>query len=299
MWFIYAVVHIFLLALVVYTDEHLATNNKLPKKSDIHTKVGSVLIMSTLMCFVGASLLFLFTRDFKLSSSVLILSAISAVTMVSYWGSYFYLLQEFPANKVGPLYQLGSIWLLVIELLFGGSITALGLTGILVLIYGAYILDAGTFKWQIPTKLLRVGAPATSLWAITLFLVRIASNDGSVVAIYFWQLVFTGVIGLFLLIFVSKYREGFVYRIKNQGKLFVGLSGLNETFSEVSYLFSALAVAIAPVAAYVSSMTGLQGIFLIIVMFLFPQGKRAKVNKMQVVAAGLIAIGVLLVSLKQ
>lgn len=298
MWFIYAVVHVFLLALVVYTDEHLATNNKLPKKFDIHTKVGSVLIMSTLMCFAGAILLFISTRDFKLSASVLGLSAISAVTMVSYWGSYFYLLQEYPANKVGPLYQLGSIWLLVIELLFGGNITIIGLSGILTLIYGAIVLDAGTFKWQIPTKLLGIGLPATSLWAITLFLVRYASGGGSVVAIYFWQLVFTGIIGLILYVSVSKYREGFKYRIKHQGRLFVGLSLVNETFAETSYLFSSLAVAIAPVAAYVSSMMGLQGVFLILLMFLFPQGERAKVTKIQIISVILIAVGVFLISLK-
>lgn len=298
MWLIYAVIHVFLLAVVSYTDEHLATHNKLPAKSDVHTKVGSVLIMSTLMCFVGAILLFFTTKDFKLSISVIGLSGVSAITMVSYWASYFYLLQEYPANKVAPLYQLGSVWLLVIELLFGGSITVIGLLGITVLIYGAYILDAGTFKWQIPTKLLRVAIPATSFWAITLFLVRYASNNGSIVAIYFWQLIFTGVIGLLLYIFVSKYREGFNYRIKHQGKLFIGLSAVNETFSETSYLFSSMAVAIAPVAAYVSSMLGVQGIFLILLMFLFPQGERSKVTKMQIIAAILIATGVFLIELK-
>ena len=41
------------MAVVNFTDEHLVTNNKLPKNSDVHTKVGSVLIASTLMCFVG------------------------------------------------------------------------------------------------------------------------------------------------------------------------------------------------------------------------------------------------------
>lgn len=295
MWLIYSIAHVFLLAVVSYTDEHLATNNKLPKKYDVHTKVGSVLIMSTLMCFVGAAILFFSTRDTNLNPSTFAISAISAITMVSYWASYFYLLQEFPANKVAPLYQFGSVWLLIIELIFGGSITAIGLLGIAVLSYGAYILDMGSFKWQIPTKLLKIGLPATSLWAITLFLMRYASESGSILAIYFWQLIFTGIIGVILYLFVQKYREGFNFRIKNQGKLFIGLSVLNETFSETSYMFSAMAVAIAPVAAYVSSMLGVQGIFLLLLMFIFPQGERVKVTKMQVIAAILIAIGVFLI----
>lgn len=298
MWLIYALIHVFLLAVVSYTDEHLATDNKLPEKSNIHTKVGSVLIMSTLMCFVGAIILYLSTGNFKINVVTFIITVFSAITMVTYWGTYFYLLQEFPANKVAPLYQLGSIWLLVIELAFGGSISYYGFLGILTLICGAYVLDTGTFKWQIPTKLIKTALPATSMWAITLFLVRYASKTGSIVPIYFWQLIFTGFIGVILYVFVSKYREGFLYRIKNQGKMFLGLSVVNETFSETSYFFSSLAVVIAPVAAYVSSMLGVQSVFLIVLMFLFPQGERSKVTKMQVVATILIAVGVFLIELK-
>lgn len=298
MWLIYALVHVFLLAVVSYTDEHLATDNKLPEKSDVHTKVGSVLIMSTLMCFVGAIILFLSTRSFNLNLFTVIITVFSAITMITYWGTYFYLLQEFPANKVAPLYQLGSIWLLIIELVFGGNISYYGFLGIIILICGAYVLDTGTFKWQIPTKLLKTALPATSMWAITLFLVRYASKSGSIVPIYFWQLIFTGFIGILLYVFVSKYREGFLYRIKNQGKMFLGLSAVNETFSETSYFFSSLAVVIAPVAAYVSSMLGVQGVFLLVLMFLFPQGERSKVTKMQVVATILIALGVFLIELK-
>lgn len=295
MWFIYAIIHAFLMAVVNFTDEHLATNNKLPKKSNIHTKVGSVLIASTLMCLVGATLLGVITRDIILGSIPMLIAIISAVTMVSYWASYFYFLQVYPVHQVVPLNQISSIWLLVIELLFGGSITIIGLLGIILLMYGAYILDSGTFKWQIPTKLLLIAIPATSTWSITLFLVRKASELGSPTAIYFWQLIATGIVGLALLTFVTKYREGFLFRIKHQGKKFLGLSLLNETFSETSYLFSSLAVAVAPVAAYVSAMSGVQGLFIILLMFLFPQGERTKVTKMQWIAAILITAGVFLI----
>jgi uncharacterized membrane protein len=86
-----------------------------------------------------------------------------------------------------------------------------------------------------------------------------------------------------------------LFRIKHQGKKFLGLSLLNETFSETSYLFSSLAVAVAPVAAYVSAMSGVQGLFIILLMFLFPQGERTKVTKMQWIAAILITAGVFLI----
>ena len=298
MWFIYAIIHVFLMAVVNFTDEILATDNKIPKKSNIHTKVGSVLIASTLMCFIGASFLGVITKNTLLDSIPMLLAIISAITMVSYWASYFYLLQVYPVHQVVPLNQISSIWLLVIELLFGGSITINGLLGIILLIYGAYVLDSGTFKWQIPTKLLLFAIPATLTWSITLFLVRKASELGSPTAIYFWQLIATGTFGLVFLTFVKKYREGFLFRIKHQGKKFLGISLLNETFSETSYLFSSLAVAVAPVAAYVSAMSGVQGLFIIILMFLFPIGGRAKVTRMQLIAAILISAGVFFIERK-
>lgn len=292
MWFIYTLVHVFLMAVVNFTDEHLATDNKLSGNSDIHVKAGSVLIASTLMCFVGAALLGLITRDTSLRPLPMFMAIISAVTMVAYWASYFYLLQLYPVHQVVPLSQINSIWLLIIELLFGGSITTFGLLGIVLLMYGAYVLDSGTFKWQIPTKLLLIEIPATLTLSITLFIVRKAAEFGSPTAIYFWQLIATGAIGGVLFLFVSKYKEGFLYRMKHQARKFIGLSLLNETFSETSYLFSVLAVAIAPVAAYVSAMGGVQGLLVLLLMFLFPPGERTKVTKMQWVAAILIAAGV-------
>ena len=68
MWFLLTLVSIFLMALVLYTDEHLATSNKLPEGGDIHTKVGSVLLISTLMSFVGAGNLAFITKDVQLTS---------------------------------------------------------------------------------------------------------------------------------------------------------------------------------------------------------------------------------------
>jgi len=295
MWFIYALIHVFLLALVNFTDEHLATNNKLPKKSDIHHKVGSVLLISTLMSFVGATLIALITGQTSLPPQALYLAIFSSVPMVTMYATYFYLLQTYPVHQVAPLFQISSIWLLLIELVFGGSISMFGLAGIAVLMYGAYILDAGTFKWKIPTKLLMIAIPATSTWAIALFIVRKASELGSPIAITFWQMVTIGTIGIGLFLLTKKYREGFLYRIKHQGKLFLGLSLANETFAQAGYVFSNLSVAIAPVAAFVTAMSGVQSLFVMALFLLFPQGKRAKVTKIQMVAVTLIAFGVLLI----
>jgi drug/metabolite transporter (DMT)-like permease len=295
MWFIYALIHVFLLALVNYTDEHLATNVKLPKNPSIHTRVGSVLLISTLMSFVGGFLIWLITKDTSLTIQSKNLAILSSIPMVTMYATYFYLLQTYPVHQVAPLFQISSIWLLIIELLYGGSITLIGLIGIIVLMYGAYILDAGTFKWKIPTKLLLIAIPTTSTWAIALYMVRVASENNSAIAITFWQMLTIGTIGVLLFLFVKVYREGFLYRLKKQKKVFLGLSLANETFAEAGYVFSNLAVAVAPVAAYVTAMSGVQSLFVLLLFLIFPQGKRAKVTKMQWIAVSLITFGVFLI----
>lgn len=294
MWFIFTLASVLLMAFVLYTDERLATSNKLPKGGDIHTKVGSVLLISTLMSFVGAAILGFATKDTQLAGEPIILSLLSAVPMVIMYASYFYLLQIFPINQVGPIFQISSIWLLVFELFDGGTISQTGIFAIIILMYGAYVLDTGTFKWKVPTKLLLWGIPITSTAAVSMYMARIASRTSSPTAFSFYQLIAIGVIGIFIFIFVKRYREGFLYRIKHQGKKFLSLSLFNETFAEGSYWLSNIAVALAPVGAYVSVMNGAQSLFVLVLLWIFPIGSRSEATKSQWIAITLITIGVIL-----
>lgn len=294
MWFFYALASIFLMALVLYTDEHLATSNPLPKKGDIHTKVGSVLLISTLMSFVGAGLIALTTRDVFLFGKPLVLAILSSLPMVTMYASYFYLLQIFPVHQVGPIFQLTSIWLLIFEIASGGSISTVGFLAIAVLIYGAYILDAGTFKWKVPTKLLLWAMPVTAANAIPMWMARVAAREGSPTAFSFYQLLAIGFVGIFIFIFGKRYRDGFLYRIKHQGKKFLGLSLFNETFAESSFWLSNIAVALAPVGAYVSAMNGVQSLFVLVLLWFLPIGERSKVTKTQWIAVTLIFLGAFL-----
>lgn len=127
---------------------------------------------------------------------------------------------------------------------------------------------------------------------------KVATVTTSPISFTYYQMLGVGIIGIILFIFVRKYREGFLFRIKNQGKVFLGLSLVNESLAEGSFLFANMAVAIAPVAAYVSAMAGVQSVFVMLLFFIFPQGKRTKATLVQWVAVFLIAVGVSLLELK-
>ncbi len=208
------------------------------------------------------------------------------------WGSYFYLLNKYPVYQVIPLFQLTAIWLLIIEFFAGSTISTLGLVGVLVLVFGTYILDVGKLQWAIPSKLLAMMMGISLLWAINLFLIRIASGMSSGPgAVSFWQYVGILGIGVVLFLFAKQYREGFLTRIKQQGRLFIGLSVFSESSSQLAYVLSNFAIALAPAAAYASSVNGVQSVFLLGLFLVFPQ-KKTEINTLQIAAIILIALGV-------
>jgi len=121
MWFLYSTIHVFLLALVNYIDEYLTTNSKVPKESDIHTKIGGLLLVSTIFSLIGATILLICFRNVLIPVQPLVLGLLSAIPIVIMYASYFYLLITYPAYQVVPLFLLSSLWLLIIELSMGGQ----------------------------------------------------------------------------------------------------------------------------------------------------------------------------------
>jgi hypothetical protein len=295
MWLLFTLVYCFLLALVNYIDEYLTNNSKVSQGSNIHTKIGGLLLISTLMNFVGAFVVWLNVGSLAIASWPLILVLLSSLALATTYASYFYLLTLYSPHLVVPLFQLSSIWLLMFELLSGKVISAQGLIGIFVLLAGAYFLDAGSIKWQIPSRLALIAIPVTSTFAISMYLVRVVSETVPISVITFWQMFGIGCVGVLLFLFVKKYRDGFLLRIKKQGKNFLGFSAINESLSESGFYFLNMAVAVAPIATYVSALSGVQGIFLLFLFLLFPQGERTGVSKLQFAAITLIACGVYLI----
>ncbi len=292
MWLFFTFLFAFFLAIVNYIDEYLTANNAVLSSADIHTKAGGLIIVSTLFTVFGALVAWFFADKVFIASFPLLLALLSGVPMVALWAGYFYLLNIYPVYQVIPLFQMSSIWLLIIELLAGGSITLVALTGVLILIVGAYLLDAGTLKWQVPTTLLLLMIPVSLCWTITLFLIKLASNAGAgTVAITFWQFVGIATVGVTLFIAVRKYRRGFLFRVRHQGKNFLGFSLLNEGSGQAGYYSGNVAVSLAPLATYFSALGGLQSILLLVIFYFFPQ-KPLTINALQVVAIFMIAVGI-------
>ena len=296
MWIIYALLHWALMAWCNYLDEYLSLNNSVHESKSIHEKIWGVLLISTLFWFLSILIFWFLIDSFFISQRGLIFSFFSAIPMVSTWAWYFYLLQLYPTNKVVPLFWISSIWLLIFELIFWASLWFFPLIWIFILVIGAYILDANTIKWKIPTQLFFYMLVVTSFWALTLFFIKQATiQDGSMV-VFFYQ--YVGIFVLWILwLFIKPFRKGFIHRIKEQWKLFLWLSFWAEWLAQISFYFSVLAVSLAPIAAYVSAISSVQYICINILFFLFPLHERNKISLLQIFAIFIIIFWVILIEL--
>lgn len=287
----------FFMALVNYSDEYLTHSNTAKTVTNPHEKIGGVFLMSTFTCLIGITALFFFIPDFNLNNLALMLTLFSSLFMVCAWAGYFYLFQMFSAHQVVPLFGLSSIWLLLMELSFGASISITGLLGVGVLIIGAYLLDNGSLKIKAPSKLLLYMLPVSLSWALTMFLIRQASLSSDALVIYFWQLAGILAIGLTFFLVVTPYRRGFIKRVTTEKKKFIVPSLFNESFSQLAFMFSTLAVATAPLAVYVTASGGIQSIFLLLLFSLFPLNDRNHILSTQWAGIVFIGLGIALIEL--
>lgn len=298
MWILLTILSVFVIAIVNYIDSHLTEDN--PAKKDVettrdpHTEVGGLMLISTLMSFLGAFVSFLILGgDVPTKEIGVVFSLASSIPFAATFASSFYLIRIYPVYQVVPLFQLSSIWLLIVEVALGVPISVPQIIAVLILFGGSYLLDVGKIEWKIPGKLLSRMIPVSVAWALGFYFVRIASDTIPGTAISFWQFLAIGCIGILLLLFVKKYRDGLKIRVKEQGKKFLGLSLVNESLSQGSYYLGNLAIAIAPAAAFVNALGGLQGVFVILVFL--GLGKKVTVNRVQIMALSFIAFGVFLI----
>ena len=292
MWLLFTLGYAFAQAVVLYIDELLNLSNAVTESSSAHMRIGGVLIISALVGFLGAFGVFLYLGDVGTSTYVITLSLLSAVPMVTVYASYFYLLLNNPVHLIAPFFQISVAWMLLYEVAQGATISLPSFLGIVFLVYGVYVLDVKSFRWKIPTRLLIYMVPVSILWASVVLLTQAASQEAAGQVVAFYQMLGTGIVGLGLLALVRPYREGLLFRLKNQTKSFIGFSVLNELFWQISLLFAVLAIAAAPLAAYFGAAGGIHNLMLLGLFLLFPLHERNKITLVQVVAILMIAFGI-------
>jgi len=297
MWLIYIALYSFFEGLVNYFDEYLTLNNPSRKESSsIYEETGGLIIISTLFTFIGIIGLgaYLGSSVFDFNQGTYI-ALFSAIPMVMVWIGYFFMFTKYPAHHVVPLLGLASVWLVITEWFLGASVTFTSLIGIAVLLFGSYLLDVGDLKTRISSGLLIRMIPLSVVWAVTLFVVHIASEYNGASYVYFYQLIGIFILGVLLFGLVKPFRDGFLSRIREQKKQFLGMSVGVEIAAQLGYLSLTFATAVAPLVAYVAAVGGMKSIVLLGLLFLFPIHERNKVTTWQLLAILLVVLGVFII----
>lgn len=297
MWLVYILLYSFFEGLVNYFDEYLTINNPSRKESSsIYEETGGLIIVSTLFTFIGIVVLgiYLGSSIFDINQGTYI-AIFSAIPMAMTWIGYFFMFTKYPAHHVVPLLGLASIWLVITEWFLGAPVTLISVLGIAILLSGSYLLDVGDLKTRISTGLLIRMIPLSLVWGITLFVVRLASEYNGAAYVYFYQITGIFIIGLFLFFAVKPFRDGFLTRIREQRKKFLGMSLGVEITAQLGFLSLTFATAAAPLIAYVAAVGGVKSIVLVILLLLFPINERNKVTKWQWIAIVLIVLGVFII----
>lgn len=297
MWLIYILSYSFFEGLVNYFDEYLTLNNPTRKESSsVYEETGGLIIISTLFTLIGIIGLgtYLGSSVFNTNKGTYV-ALFSAIPMVMVWIGYFFMFTKYPAHHVVPLLGLASVWLIILEWFLGASITLISILGIAVLLSGSYLLDVGDLKTRISTGLLVRMIPLSIVWAVTLFVVQIASEYNSASYVYFYQLTGTFILGLLLFFLVKPFRVGFLTRVRDQRRQFLGMSIGVEITAQLGYLSLTFATAVAPLVAYVAAVGGLKSIMLLGLLFLFPIHERHRVTAWQLSAIILIVVGVFII----
>ncbi len=297
MWLIFALISMFFMAFANYSDEYLTHSSASKESKNIHERIGGVLMMSVGLTLIGITACYFLSETIFIDSRAIYFSILASVPMLLCWTGYFYLFQKYSAHQVVPLFGLSSLWLLGIELSLGETITLISLCGVILLIICAYTLDNGSLKWKIPSSLFVSMLFISLSWALTGYLWRMAMEvqDASF-AIYFWHLLAIFFMGFFLFL-ISPYRRGVIHRIKTEKMHFVGHCFFNETCVQISFYFSVLAFAAAPLATYVTASGGIQSIMLLALFYFFPLEERNKISWIQMLSIVGIGVGICLLEI--
>ena len=300
MWILYRLLNLISLSVVNYTDEYLSNKNTTPEsQQSLHRRVGSLIVISTLLTALGALVITALNGHsiFPEDETALIYALLSAPFALIMYAAYFYSLDAYPVSQVSPMILLSTVYLLFFEIAAGSNVSAAGVFAIGLILFGSYLLDVGEFKWNVPSKLLLMMSVGSFGWALSMYFMRLSTESIPASQVYVLHLFGVFVAGLFIFIFVKPYRKGFIYRVKSQAKVFVGISLINEFVVQISYLALAISIAKAPLVSYVASMEGIATFFVLIWMYFFPITEKSMLNKVQLLAICCIAFGVFALSL--
>jgi drug/metabolite transporter (DMT)-like permease len=220
---------------------------------------------------------------------------------------YFYALEKDDASLSVPLFQMIPVFSFILGYIFlkESLNTTQIIGGIIIIISSIFIsLNISDIK-KIKMKWDVFGLMALSsiLYALNFIFFKHFALEIDFWTASFWEYIGFGIFGIFLLLFVRNYREGFINVLRKNRLKVLSINGLNEILNIIAKIAFNFATTLTPVTM-VWIINGLQPVFVfilgLILTFLIPQISKEDISRktllQRVIAISVITVGVYLVN---
>lgn len=302
-WFLVALVGPFLYALTNHIDKIL-----LEKYFKI-SGIGTLLLFSSLLSIISLPFLLFFEPNvLDVKGINLLILTLAGILDVLILVCYFFALQSDEASVVVVFYQLMPVFGYILGyLILGEVLNSTQLIAIALVVFGTSIVSFEVDienKFKLRKKTVTPMVLASLMWATQGVIFKMVALEENVWRSFFWEHAALVVIGIFIFIFMKKYRKHFLQSIRENSKAILSVNILNEALYMLGNFAFAYAFMLAPVALVLLTQS-FQPIFVLLVgIFLtifFPRISTEKIHIRhlvpKIIAILITGIGTYLLSL--
>ncbi|MDD3662524.1 MAG: DMT family transporter [Candidatus Pacebacteria bacterium] len=248
-WFLIALGAPILWAIVNIVDDFLVS--KYSQKEKERSSGGLVLFSSLIGLLIALFILFFRTGIFSISTFDKILLFVNGGLTVTWIILYLYALEIEEVSNIVPWFLMIPVFGYILGYFFlGEMLTLKQMIGSSVIILGSFFIsiDFSGQKNKIKSKPVLYMLGASLALAISGFIFKFVTISGDFWISSFWEYLGLGVLGLFLYLFVPKYRNEFLFMNKNGGKKIFVVNVLSELMSISGNLLTNFALLLAPIS---------------------------------------------------
>lgn len=234
--------------------------------------IGSLMIFSTIAGMPFALLIALITPGlFTLAPAHILLIMLNGFLVGLALIPYLYALESAEASIVAPLFQLSSIFALILGfIVLGEQLELKQIVGGLIILVSAVGLTFELPEWSHKKKIKLHSKPfflmliSSFIFALNLTIFKLVAIESSFLVTSFWEAIGLSVLSITLAVFVPTYREEFVRVLKfNRGSI-IGVNVFNEIINYLGRFALNYAALIASIGMVSFVVEGIQPVFVLL-----------------------------------
>lgn len=259
-WILFALIAPFLWALTTFIDKVLISRY-------FKGKAGALIIYSCLIALPVFILIFIFKPDvIHVAPKTALFIMLNGTLSILYLFPYFHALHKGDASSIIPIFQIIPFFTYILSFfILGETLTLTQIFAGLLIIGGAIGISSDFEKkrFRIKKEILFSMLFACLLIAINSVMFKFFAIELDFWTTNFWEYIGFFILGVGLLVFVKKYRQGFIRSYYDNNISMVGINLVNEVINLGAGIIFSFALLLAPVAL-VGLTNGFQPLFVLL-----------------------------------